>query len=658
MPVERGTTRVLSDAAVATLGDLVALTVVDADGTLVYVSDRWCELSGHSREEVLGTNWKWLVPIDDSHAVVARSHAAVRTGETQRFRTRILRTDGAPVWIEAHVAPLTDDQGAWTHWMMVALDVTARQAAAEALERSERRLQVIVENSTDIITILEPDGTWRSTSTSGRRLLGYGEGPFPDGGPLALIEDEDLPVVQAALAELRERTDGGFGRLFECRARARDGRIVWLETMGVNLLADPMVRGIVLHSRDVTDRHAAVEALHSMDQRIRALVEHLFVGVLMADQDGQIIYANQAAADLFRLGPDPWAMIGRGREELQNDLRHLYTDYDAALARIVEIMQANEPVLEELVTFSDGRNLARSFVPITSGGESLGHVWLFRDLGEEIAIAAEREYLLEIEKKQNLRLTELDSLRSDLVASVSHELRTPLTSIVSFTHLLRDGLATDTLRDQAEFLDIIDRNTDRLLRLVDDLLLLDRLEAHSLQLSIEPVDVPALVEMAVSSIRPVAEARGVAVINETPGSTEDQESIGGALLHGDVNRLGQLVDNLLTNAVKFTRSGGHVEVAATATEEGWRVTVQDDGIGIPADEVGRLFRRFYRASNARGEAMSGTGLGLVIALRISELHGGSIEIDSTEDVGTTITVALSDAVDPSLPTSPLGGAAP
>jgi signal transduction histidine kinase len=226
---------------------------------------------------------------------------------------------------------------------------------------------------------------------------------------------------------------------------------------------------------------------------------------------------------------------------------------------------------------------------------------------------------------------ELDALKTDLVASVSHELRSPLTSIVSFTHLLRDGLGTDTLEDQLEFLEIIGRNSQRLLRLVDDLLVLDRLESTDLLLDVEQVAPDKLVSAAVSSIRPVAEEKGVHL-----SATVTQ----GPTVLGDKDRLGQLIDNLLSNAVKFTPSGGSVKATCEPIGGRWRIEVADSGIGIPTDEIGALFQRFYRASNAHHESVSGSGLGLAIALRIAELHRGSITVRSEEGKGTTFAVEL------------------
>jgi len=183
--------------------------------------------------------------------------------------------------------------------------------------------------------------------------------------------------------------------------------------------------------------------------------------------------------------------------------------------------------------------------------------------------------------------------------------------------------------------------------LVDDLLLLDRLESNTAEVNPEPVDLPGLVDLAISSIRPLATDKGVTLTKRLKG---------GPPVSGDVGRLGQLVDNLLANAVKFTPSGGEVTVSTCPVDGGWHFEVADTGIGIPADEVGDLFQRFFRASNARSQAVSGSGLGLAIARRVAELHGGTIEIASAEGEGTTVTAVLFGINDPDPAGSPLSRA--
>ena len=227
-------------------------------------------------------------------------------------------------------------------------------------------------------------------------------------------------------------------------------------------------------------------------------------------------------------------------------------------------------------------------------------------------------------------LADLDDRRAEFLAVVSHELRTPLTSIVSFSELLRgesDGLSADG----GQFLDIIERNADRLLRLIDDLLMLNRLEGGALPLELTEVSIPGLAEDAVKSAMAVAAKSGV-TIHLDAGE--------GPRVRADPRRMLQVLDNLIGNAVKFSKAGGLVRVSAEYARETWRIDVSDTGIGIPADEAARLFGAFVRGSNARIAGLPGTGLGLSIVKALVEMHGGQVTVDSTLGRGTTFSVRL------------------
>lgn len=637
----------VSATALSELGAMVAMAVVDPEGVITYASDRWCEITGWFREEVVGSHWDQIVHPDDLAAARKAGRMAMEDGSLLRYESRVVSKSGSKTtWIQSNVAPMTAPDGSTAGWLLVAYDLTDHMMAAEALVQSERRLQVIFDSSTDAITILEPDGTWRSNTSSMRKLLGHGPDFVPNEAWQS-IHPDDLHGVRQAFWDLVEGNENVSG-LYEYRVVTADETVKWVETAGVNLVDDPAVGGIVLHTRDVTERHKAAEELRSMASRLNSVVSSLPVGVMLADETGRPAFANRAATELLGLRGDPEEILRRGPRAIRAEMREKYADYNAHAKRVTAIVEAREPVTAEKVEFVDGRTLARSYTPIFDGDTYRGHLWIFEDLSDQVAVEAAREYLLEIEKRQNARLIELDMLKTDLVASVSHELRTPLTSIVSFTRLLRDGLGRDTLEDQAEFLGVIVRNTERLLGLVDDLLWLDRMESNTAQLNFEAVEMPALVELAVSSIHATADEKGVTLHWElTPGPR----------LMGDVGRLGQLIDNLLANAVKFTPRGGSASVEARPIDGGWRLEVTDTGIGIPVDELDQLFHRFFRASNARRQAISGSGLGLAIARRVAELHRGTVEISSTEGSGTTVVVTLLGADDPLVPVSPLAGLA-
>jgi signal transduction histidine kinase len=202
---------------------------------------------------------------------------------------------------------------------------------------------------------------------------------------------------------------------------------------------------------------------------------------------------------------------------------------------------------------------------------------------------------------------------------------------LSFAELLTDGLERDDPVEQREFLEIIQRNADRLLRLVDDLLLLDRIETGAMPLEWGVVDVASTVTSCVAGFGPAAEAKSISLESEVGE---------GPTIPGDHVRLAQVVDVLLSNAIKFTPNGGRVIVAATPRDRLWRIEVIDNGIGVPAKEQDSLFERFYRASNARSSRIPGSGLGLPVARAIVDLHGGTITLRTAQNGGTTATVTL------------------
>ena len=240
----------------------------------------------------------------------------------------------------------------------------------------------------------------------------------------------------------------------------------------------------------------------------------------------------------------------------------------------------------------------------------------------------------------------LSTLQSDFVSKVSHELRTPLTSILGYLELVLDD--PELGEESRAHLGTVERNAQRLLRLVGDLLFTAQVDAGRFSLQPEDVDLAAVVRAAEETARVTAGATGVEVAVDVPD--------GGLVVHGDAVRLGQACDNLVSNAVKFTPAGGRVTLtlrAAWRTPDGAvvgapqddavpvaRLAVSDTGIGIPAGEQAQLCTRFFRASTARRHAVPGVGLGLAITRAIATAHDGTLEVSSVEGEGTTFTVTL------------------
>jgi signal transduction histidine kinase len=228
-------------------------------------------------------------------------------------------------------------------------------------------------------------------------------------------------------------------------------------------------------------------------------------------------------------------------------------------------------------------------------------------------------------------------VKDDFVAAVSHELRTPLTSIIGYLDLASDH--KDALpQEVVHYLAVAERNADRLLVLVSDLLTAAQAQGTTMRLTPEPTDLTLLVRAAVDGIAQRARVEGLQVrthVEQMP------------LVVADPCRVAQVMDNLLSNAVKYTPRGGSIDVVLERGETGVTLTVKDTGMGVAAGDMSSLFTKFFRARNATERAIPGVGLGLVITKAIVDAHGGTIDLDSEEGVGTQVRVTL-----PFVPTGP------
>jgi signal transduction histidine kinase len=229
---------------------------------------------------------------------------------------------------------------------------------------------------------------------------------------------------------------------------------------------------------------------------------------------------------------------------------------------------------------------------------------------------------------QNEQLRELDRVKDEFLSSISHELRTPLTSISGYVELLHEDVTDEETRAH---LQVVERNAERLLALVNDLLFAARLQSGRLELELEPVDLCALVEESVEAARPRADAAQVDLVVTS-------EAV--PLVSGERIRLEQVIDNLVSNAIKFTPAHGHVEIDVGARNGIVCVEVSDSGIGITEAERAHLFERFFRSQAALEKQIQGTGLGLYISKAIVEAHGGQIGFRSEEGKGTTFMIEL------------------
>jgi signal transduction histidine kinase/CHASE3 domain sensor protein len=367
-----------------------------------------------------------------------------------------------------------------------------------------------------------------------------------------------------------------------------------------------MSRSLSAHEHELAGQNVDLERLANV---LRAVLDSTVDGILLSDADGNVQLANRPVITLTRDfgmsfdGPVVDRLLSVARRMVDPE------NYTRAMERLRA--NPNEPTFDEFEDALTGRVFQGFTAPVHDDhGGFLGRIWTLREVTQQ---------------------RELDRLKDDFVATVSHELRTPLTSMMGFLEMIREGEAGDLTEDQKRFLAIVYRSSERLQRLVGDLLFVARLDANGLQLQFGPVDVEEIARDAAESSGALARSRELDLrleLGPLPPVTGDRE------------RLSQLIGNLISNALKFTPAGGRVTVRTLVDGRHAVVEVEDDGIGIPAAEQERLFQRFFRSSTATEQAIPGTGLGLVISRAIAEAHGGTINVRTDAGAGACFRVEL------------------
>lgn len=389
------------------------------------------------------------------------------------------------------------------------------------------------------------------------------------------------PIDEATIV-LRELADGNYrARVYELRNDEETGSLAG----SINVLA----------------RNLETISLGESVQRARleSLIEYMGAGLLLVDERGIVTLVNRSYRDMFQYDD---LMIGQ--------FYHGILPSPDVETLIEDVYLTEEPHRRQLsirIGFNQKTYMVSAAPIFSDTGMLRGTTLLFNDISE---------------------LKRLEKMRKDFVANVSHELKTPLTSIRGFSETLLDGAKeVPELRDQ--FLDIIQKEATRMQMLVEDLLELSRLEQENFHLEFTPVQLNQLVEEVCLVLSQKAEQKAIHL---------EAHHDGDVVLQADLNRIKQVILNLVANAINYSPEGSQVEITVEKRETTARLIVKDDGIGIAPKEVSRIFERFYRVDKARSRNSGGTGLGLAIVKHIVDLHHATIHVDSDEGVGTTFTI--------------------
>ena len=471
--------------------------------------------------------------------------------------------------------------------------------------RTPSDLGGLLEAAPDAMVVIDPTGTIVLVNAQTEQVFGYTRTELL-GQPVEVLVPVDLHEMHRKhrTGYVVEPHVRAMGSGLDLRARRKDG-----SEFPVEISLAPLQTGdellISAAVRDVTSKRRE-------ERLFRGLLEAAPDAMVIVDQDGTIVLVNAQVEERF--GYERGEMIGQSIEILVPDrLAGLHAGFRNGYV--------HEPRTRPMGLAGDlyARRKDGSEFPVEISLSPL-------ETEDGLLVSAAVRDISERRRMQ----TEAERVKDEFFATVSHELRTPLTSMLGYSELMAD---LEELTPQGRrFLQVITRSAERELRLVDDLLTLVAIEESGLSIRTALIDVEPIVRDAVEAARPRAEEVDIDLSLHIPGAA--------VMVEGDRDRIGQAIDNLLSNALKFTPGGGSVRVRLATTERQVEIEVADSGMGIGEIDPARIFERLYRSGSAVAQQVPGAGLGLTIALAIVEAHHGSIGVVKSDTQGTTFRISL------------------
>jgi len=582
---------------------------------VTYVNNALLRATGYTTEELAGKSPGFLYGPDSDKNVIQALIEHIDNNQAAGYELVIYKKDGTPFWVEFNGRPILDPAtNSPLHWIAVGRDITVRRQTQQQLAV----LSTAIESANDCIVVYEVDphrdnafrvvfvndATVKQSGFTRDELINGPTGSGPD-------------TDEAAVSQFRSSLREGNAARARLHLYRKNGSAYWGE-----ISAQPIknFRGEITHivsiERDVTDMMEHERQLQSDNETLSALMQisrELFGALSSESLRVTFFYGIESLTGIKPL--EHAGLLATADPFLQRASTSKVPVVDRSRHRAAfSISGTSEapPAVVEINAAALGRKLERNII------------LALQLLVQNYRTASQNTALYEEIEDRRAAVIELNQTKSDLIAMLAHDFRGPLTSIMGFSELLR---AEDLPRDEQEaFLDTIISSAQRLSSLANDTLAMSNLEENELSLVIEPVDYVALAKKA-------AEIYG----EDRTTITADPPKING---RADRARLRQVFDNLIGNAVKYSPEGGDVRVELRKIDDSIEIRVSDRGIGIPGNEIDRIFTRFSRASNARASGIPGTGFGLYLTRQIAERHGGTVHVESVLGKGSTFVIEL------------------
>jgi len=600
----------------------------DEHANFTYVSPGIRALLGYEPEELIGLNAFDLMTADEAERV--RRHfdpIAKKYLPFQNLENINVHKDGHEVVIESSGTPIFNEQGRFIGYRGIDRDVTLSKKAAEELKASSEKLQNILDTTSEWIWEIDLYGRHTYSNHAVFELLGYHPEEFIGEDAFPLLHEEDLQEVKEKLPRLIAENRGWDEWVL--RWRHKNGSYRFLESNGRPIFdAANEIVGYSGANHDITERRQAEMMLKESEERFRTITEMLPAVVFELDLKGNVRFANRRAFELFGFSADDLLQGLNALEFVVPEER------DLAQERLRQRL-AGEVVgkVEYTAMCKDGSTfpVILNAIPMMKGTDPVGFLGVMTDITER-----KKNEVALIEAKQ---LAEhANRAKSEFLANMSHEIRTPMIGIIGYSELLASTELTD---EQKQYLATICISGNNLMSLIDDILDLSKIEAGKFDITLKVFSLRKCITELVTMQQTQLSSKGLSCKIVIPDDLPD-------VLMGDPLRIKQILLNLLGNAIKFTEKGEITIAAAVAQRSGGKVlldiAVEDTGIGIPAEALARIFEPFSQADGSTSRRFGGSGLGLNICQRLTDLMGGSLRVKSREGIGSHFSLRLPLAI--------------
>ncbi|GHO55856.1 PAS domain S-box protein [Ktedonobacter robiniae] len=589
-------------------GLLSRIGVLTPEGIVLEVNEVPLAYAQIRREEVIGqplAEARWWSFYPTSQEQLRAAIARARRGETVHFETVVHPKKGIDHHLQVAITPHMDADHHVEYLVFAGLDITARKRAEQQLKESEQSLRVLAETLPQLVWVVGPDGLNEYVNQRCCDYLGL-TAEHMQSNPwahLPFIHPDDRAGSQALWQHALDT-----GTMYEHEERLRNGQngaYRWFLTRGMPMRDDT---GQILKwfgtSTDIEDQKRIEEVLRQSQERIRALIDSNIIGIVSLEEEEDVLVdANEAFLHLTGYTREDVRSKTLTRAKIIAPEQPLFQH---ALQELAERGQ-HTPIETEVVC-KDG-----SLLPIVTGS-----ILLQKGPRQIISFVLDNSARKELERRKD-----------DFISMASHELRNPLTALKLQTSLLHRQLVKQGTLDQAPALASMEAQIKKVIRLVEELLDVSKIQAGKVEYVWETVDLDALLREIAETMQQTHPSHRILVHGALQTS-----------LIGDPDRLGQVFINLISNAIKYSPDAETVEMDLSTSEDAVTVRVRDHGLGIPREQRDKIFERFYRAADPKKRAIPGLGMGLYIVAEIVKSHGGTITVDSAVGKGSTFTVIL------------------